>query len=392
MSILPINDPKIQKILQDSDVSSKDPDKKNVLDDLLNIESKIFENAQKEIVFSEPLVKRGDVPILSRGTVNMIQGKYGSHKSRLAEFFMSLVLKKPGVNTDFLEFEKNTVEAITGIYIDTERSLNEEVPFAIQNISEKAGYRRTEKPPNFRCTSIKLIARKERLEATKAYIEAVRQQDENHLFVVMDVITDCVRSFNDDSESLELVDYMGRLAEENDTTFLLVIHENPGNDKARGHTGTETTNKSGTTIQIGYLKDNSNNDTDVIKVTMKKVRRAKRPEPIYLTYDEQTRGLILADDELVKGALESKKKITVKDLEYELSKILITPMNSKVLLENLSNRFACHANTIRSAIKEILGSGGKITGKDNVQYHLQTSGGKGTNPKIYSIEKWQNDD
>ena len=71
----------------------------------------------------------------------------------------------------------------------------------------------------------------------KVFIEAIRRQTSNPIFVLLDVVTDCISNFNDPVESMELFDYLGNLCENSGATFMLVIHQNPSSDKARGHTG-----------------------------------------------------------------------------------------------------------------------------------------------------------
>ena len=53
----------------------------------------LLEMAGKEIVFSPPVVSREGIGIFRKGTFNLIQGKFGSHKSRVGELFCSLMLQ-----------------------------------------------------------------------------------------------------------------------------------------------------------------------------------------------------------------------------------------------------------------------------------------------------------
>jgi hypothetical protein len=74
---------------------------------LFEIEKKVDELSQQPIVYSEPLIKRGDVPIIRKGTINIIQGRFGSHKSRIGEMICSLLIaKKDKCQGNFLQFDK----------------------------------------------------------------------------------------------------------------------------------------------------------------------------------------------------------------------------------------------------------------------------------------------
>lgn len=337
---------------------------------LLAIHGKILEAAEQDIVFSPALVSMGETPILGRGTINIIQGKFGVHKSRLAELFASLLLAKRGCQTDFLGFERyNYGTGYYVAYIDTERNITEELPYTIQMIRDKAGYDKKEQPANFFPTSIKAVNRRERLEATKAWVEHVRGEMKERgvgnwqLFVVLDVVTDCVASFNRDGESMELYDYLGNLCDDYGATFLLVIHENPGTDKARGHLGTEGGNKSGTVMQISFEKDSAGDDSELVKLKFIKTRRAKRPPPIYLQYSDEIKGLILAGPELIHEVLNERRQKADIGLVRELIEKMFadaSELPQQDLIDEIINEFECSRNTARDRIKEIVASGNGI--------------------------------
>ncbi|MCO6475731.1 MAG: AAA family ATPase [Phaeodactylibacter sp.] len=348
-----------------SRVSPKDEN--NFLERLLSVQGKLLEAAAQDVTFSPALVSMGETPILGRGTINIIQGKFGVHKSRLAELFAAMILAKRRCNTDFLGFERyNFGTGYYVAYIDTERNITEELPHTIQQIREKAGYDKKEQPENFFPTSIKAVNRKERLEATKAWVEHVRKTMQERgvgnwqLFVVLDVVTDCVASFNRDNESMELFDYLGNLCDDYGATFLLVIHENPGTEKARGHLGTEGGNKSGTVMQISFEKDNNGNDTDLVKLRFIKTRRAKRPQSFYLQYSAEANGLVLADPELIKEVLNERRQKADIDLVRELIERMFldaTELPQKNLLAEIMSEFDCSRNTARDRVKDIVASG-----------------------------------
>lgn len=337
------------------------------LEKLKAVNAKLIEAAAQDIVFLPALVSMGETPILGRGTINIIQGKFGVHKSRLAELFASLLLAKRGCKTDFLGLERyNFGTGYYVAYIDTERNIAEELPYTVQQIREKAGYEKTEQPDNFFPTSIKAVQRKERLDATKAWVEYVRGEMKERdvgdwqLFVVLDVVTDCVASFNRDNESMELYDYLGNLCDDYGATFLLVIHENPGTDKARGHLGTEGGNKSGTVMQISFEKDSSGDDSDLVKLRFIKTRRAKKPQPVYLQYSDEAKGLVLADPELVKDVLNERRQKADVDLVRELIENLFSDASElaqKDILDEIMQEFECSKNTARQRVKEIVASG-----------------------------------
>ena len=96
-----------------------------------------IENIKNEIYFSEPLILRENVGIIFPNTINIIQGKAGVHKSRLTEDLCSLLISNS--NSNQLGFSKlnNSIE-IKALYVDTERNLKDQFPFALQKIIKKA--------------------------------------------------------------------------------------------------------------------------------------------------------------------------------------------------------------------------------------------------------------
>ncbi len=325
-----------------------------VLLKLFEIEKKVDELSQQPIVYSEPLIKRGDVPIIRKGTINIIQGRFGSHKSRIGELFCSLLIAKKDIcQGNFLQFDKLN-DGITVVYIDTERNNREELPTAIQSIKQKACYDNSENIVDFRFTSIREISRKERLKAVKVFIEAIRRQTSNPIFVLLDVVTDCISNFNDPVESMELFDYLGNLCENSGATFMLVIHQNPSSDKARGHTGTEATNKASTVLQIGYEKGRNNEDTELIALKFLKIRSAKRPNPIHLVFDDTQKQLVLANaDTITKITAERRKVADLELVAEELGKLLCPSLNQKELILELQKVFDCSEGTLKSRLDEI---------------------------------------
>ena len=77
-------------------------EKQQKLEKLLSTREKITLNKSKKITFSNPLLKQKDNPVFYPRTINVIQGKAGVHKSRLAESICAAILKKPEYEHDLL--------------------------------------------------------------------------------------------------------------------------------------------------------------------------------------------------------------------------------------------------------------------------------------------------
>lgn len=336
----------------------RQPQPTDLLTSLLDREQALCQAATKEVVFSPPLISRYESGIIGRGTINIIQGAYGSHKSRMAETLAALMLTTTNDTHDpqFMDFERAAIERFCVCYIDTERNQSEELPFAVQQIKLKAGFTLADKPDSFRFTSIKHIERKHRFAAIEAFVGHVRQSTTLHLFTLIDVVTDAIGDFNDSEETMKLFDFLGNLCDKHNATFLLVIHQNPGTDKARGHTGTEAANKASSVLQIGFEKDFNGIDSDLIRLRFLKLRRGKRPEPIYLRYCDQTKGLVLADAAQIADHVNHRvQKADVQVIAERLTSLLSEgEMPKNEVWTKLMSEFKASERTIRDRLKTVI--------------------------------------
>lgn len=293
----------IPGIISSSDASSN-------LQILLATREKLRIKKAQDISFSGPILRQGENAIIYPRTITVIQGQTGVHKSRLAATICSAFLKLPGCETDLLGFNQNGCSDLhTILYVDTERNLDEQLPYALQQIQLKAGYEKEDHPENFQYLSLLQIARAERFTALNECLAFTRRSTLKPLFIVLDVTTDCISNFNDPVDSLQLIDMLNMAISEHNVTFLCIIHENPGtNTKARGHLGTEISNKASTVIQVGFKKDSENVDTDLLEVKYLKCRQSERYPSFYVKYSKEASGLIMAETDDVASLVKPKTK------------------------------------------------------------------------------------
>ena len=385
--------------------SEREPEKQtepqSILDKLKASYKRILNATESNIVFTPAWVQLGpeNTPIFSKGTINVVQGKPGSHKSRVSEMFCSLLLSKAG-KVDFCEFHKyNHGGDYYVAYIDTERNSKEHFPAAVQRIRERAGLDRMADNGRFYPVSIKDHERAYRLDAVKAWIKHVRSVMEErkvsdwNLFVVLDVVTDCTGSFNNETQTMLLFDYLGNLCEEHNVTFLLVIHENPGSEKARGHAGTEAMNKADCQIQISYESGSNGEETDLIKIRFLKTRNAAKPKPLFLKYSKEINGLVTADAESVADHMEARKKNTGENDLIEALEDFVFNGKDEILqkdaVDTLMEKTGKSANTIKGYIDGFINRG--VTIKSNGKKCQLTKDGRPGKPTVYRLVTQQND-
>jgi hypothetical protein len=258
-----------------------------------------------------------------------------------------------------IEFRPAPGETYKLLYVDTERNTSDQLPFAIQQLKGRAGFDLSEHPPALDYTSLVLLPRAERFPALAEYLSHYRAGFVGHLLVILDVLSDCVADYNDVAASLGLMDLLNVAVNEQDVTFLCVIHENPGgaSNKARGHLGTEAGNKASTALQVGFVKDRGK-PTPLLQLLYLKRRYAAPGLMFFAVYDETARRLVRAAPELValtgphtrQPRQDSAGKVLVL-----LSELLVSgAVGAGVLEAELAARLGCSTRTVRSYLTKLV--------------------------------------
>lgn len=357
----------LKPIKAQSEAESKQAE---ALNRLLDIQNKVRDYASQDVVFSPSLVSyrysQGlnniEIPIITKDALTFIQGKTGSHKSRLAEVFAGLLLGDGSKDIFGFRRYRGAGGYVVG-YIDTERTYKEEFPAAIQHIRRLAGCNPKEVLRNLYETSIKGEARADRLEAVKAWIQYTRDDMQVrgisnwNLVIIIDVLTDAVSDWNDSRDSSALFDYLNQLCEKYSVSFVLVIHENPGSQKARGHLGTEGGNKASTQLSISVDKDSSGQRTGLLKIEFLKTRREAEPNPVYVEFSKNEKTLVAADKEKVKQVLAEKFKAGNLETAAEaISRIMAgrTDIKHKELIAGIIEELGVSERTARIRVGDVI--------------------------------------
>lgn len=364
-------------------IHSAKPKKLTNLEKIIKSRNLLRENVKSKINFSKPIITFNDQPLFYPRTINVVQGKSGTHKSRLAEHICSVLLQKSGYNLDLLGMKLNDESNHSVCYVDTERNLAEQYPYSLQQILLNAGFKITDEIPNFDFITLIDIERSERFNSFRQYLDKIREVYKGHVFVILDVLTDLVENFNDPKLSLQLIDLLNSTINSYDITFLCIIHENPFQDKARGHLGTELLNKSSTALSINFEKDNKGNDQDIIKITFLKNRTSKKIEPVYIKYSPEKKYLVFAEvDEIEKAIYSKDMKANVFDVSHFIIENFKKPVAKQEFIKILSQEFKCTSRTIEDRIKDMLAG----AGINSIGYELvKTKIGK---QMYYEIKKY----
>lgn len=225
-------------------------------------------------------------PGIIENSSTVIQGQTGHGKSTWAETFCAALLS--GGREDTLPNLERTLERnFCVLYLDTERS-DKQRARALQRIREASGRARVEDRGDLELVPFDVSKE----DAVPTFGEIVsdmrRRMDETGrgefgLLVCLDVVTDLMRDgLTDVAQVSAFMDAANGLKKLPRTSLCFVIHENPGpNNKARGHAGTELTNKADQVFQA--VKDGN-----VFELRNLKNREAQCRKPLKAIKNNET--------------------------------------------------------------------------------------------------------
>jgi hypothetical protein len=351
----------------------------NFLGQLLMVEERLREKIKEKLIAPDPLVTQANIPIFFPNSIMVIQGQSGVHKSRVAENICSTLIMH-STQVSYLGYHRFQEKPCHIIFADTERNLNYQFPAAIQKMYSMAGFYPNDVKPvpeYFHFTSLIEVERHNRFEALESYIKYKRSIIDGSLVVILDVITDCVPDFNRPDGSLKLIDMMNKMINEADCSFICVIHENPGSDKARGHLGTEIYNKATTVLQVGFVKQNGQS-TDVVELKYLKSRTTKKPESMFAKYSDEFHTLVLLDDDSLAEIKRSiGKQLAVEETAENLEILFQEKMiyTNKEITVRLMEMLDAKKEAIRKRLIDVM-TKNWVLNIGQYQYHLTKIQGK----------------
>lgn len=360
--------------------------KLDILRCLNNTKKKIDKISKSTIEFGEPILYRLNEKVIFPNSITVIQGKSGVHKSRLVQHLCSTFISdksKSVFENDLLGFKTNKSAFV--VYIDTERSVSEQFPAAIQDIKLNANYKIEDEVESLDFYSVIEINRKLRTKAIEAIIEQIKTKTDRHIVAVLDVTTDLIGDFNSVDDSMALIDFMNECINEFDISFIVLIHENPGfqTEKARGHLGTELMNKA--TTQLSIKEDSEINDTKYYKISYLKCRNSKKYPPYFVKFDEEKMTLVLVNQEEFEELRNARnRKADFEEIADYFGSIWEENIQQSKLIELLNQEFDIKPTAARKRLKDIEEKQIPIHGSDGLEYRLVNNA---TKPVTYRLEK-----
>ena len=187
----------------------------------------------------------------THGNFSLVKGKAKSKKSFFINMAIAAAVGKELLQNKLRSPLKDDLNQV--LYFDTEQS-KYHVQRAVKRICTQID---VGVPSNLNTYGLRKSSPSERLKLVEYAIE----NTPNLGFVVIDGIRDLITSINDEAEASNIASKLLKWTEEFNIHMVVVLHENPGSDKARGHIGTELMNKAETVIALQVDKYDENVST-----------------------------------------------------------------------------------------------------------------------------------
>lgn len=211
---------------------------------------------------SKMVVSVNRVPLGTYDNLFCITGGEGTGKSNYVSAIIAgtIPLQHPEHTRDLLGLEVcPNVENKAVLHYDTEQSEYQ----LHKNVSKTLKRAGVQSMPQFYVPIfLTALSRKERLQLIKDSMDLYHHQNGGIHLVVIDGIADLIRSANDESESIAIVDELYRLAGIYNTCIICVLHFVPNGIKLRGHIGSELQRKAAAILSI---EKDDNSTLSVVK-------------------------------------------------------------------------------------------------------------------------------
>lgn len=248
------------------------------------------EELQAPAVCLEVKQETGPAIICTLGNFSLIIGKAKSRKTFFITIALAAAVRNDGVLNTFCGSLPSDQARV--LYFDTEQG-KYHVQKAVKRVLTLS---ETQQPENFRAYGLRRFSPADRLRL----IEHAIQHTPNLGFVVIDGIRDLVSSINDEELATMMASRLLKWSEEYKIHILCVLHQNKGDNNARGHLGTELQNKAESVLSI--TKSSEDKEISIVEA---EYCREKEFEPFAFSIDEN--GLPYIVDEWCNAKLSSHK-------------------------------------------------------------------------------------
>ena len=206
------------------------------------------------------ILKANGTVVVSLGNFSASIGKARSKKTFNVSAIVAAALKNGTVLLYSAELPKDKRKIL---YVDTEQS-----PYHCLKVMERilrmAGLPTDRDSEHLEFLALRKYTPKERIAAVE---QAIYNTPELGL-VVIDGIRDMVYDINSPGESTRIISKLMQWTDDRQIHIHTILHQNKGDENARGHIGTELNNKAETVL----LVEKDKNDCDISRVSAMHIR------------------------------------------------------------------------------------------------------------------------
>ena len=198
---------------------------------------------------SKSVVAVNDVPLGTQDNLFCITGGEGTGKSNYIAAILAGTLGSERLQAEQtlgLEVTANP-KGLAVLHDDTEQS-EAQLYKNLEKTLRRAGIKSV--PEFYHSLYLASLSRKDRLKIIRESMDLFHHKHSGIHLVVIDGIADLIRSANDETESIAIVDELYRLAGIYNTCIICVLHFVPNGIKLRGHIGSELQRKAAGILSI----------------------------------------------------------------------------------------------------------------------------------------------
>lgn len=283
------------------------------VEQIVNLSEKLLQyeiKANDVIPPPEVALKIENAIIGTLGNILSIIGKAKSRKSFFIGMAVSAAVAKDNVISVLINELPSTQRNV--LYFDTEQG-KWHVQKALKRICTITGI---VEPKNLKTYGLRALNPIERAELIEYAIYNTPELG----IIFIDGIKDLITSINDEEQATMIVSKLMKWSEEKNILIVTVLHQNKGDNNARGHIGTELNNKAETVLSISKSPEN-----ELVSIVSAEMCRNIEPESFAFEIDQN--GIPFVSDYQVND--KPVKKLSKKEL-FELYK-------SEIVLDIFAN-------------------------------------------------------
>jgi len=196
---------------------------------------------EKNIAQPEPTITIGGAAIASPGNITAIGAAAKAGKTATTSVIAAGAISVTGNIDGFPGLEvKPNVKKFAVICFDSEQSEADQ-QYNVITVLKRAGLENT--PNYYLAYNIRQLKFSEYQTVTDAICEYAMEKHKGVHLIIIDGGADYVLSVNDEKDASMIVQYFTHLAIKYNCPVVVVVHQNPGSDKERGHFGSEIQRK-----------------------------------------------------------------------------------------------------------------------------------------------------